>query len=80
MGSGSNRLGELFASMISEEEYAEIVEDLPLGKEQAFYYRLFREQGMTIPQSDDEENRCDVCGHATVKDFCRMCGTAKQDH
>ncbi len=80
MGSGSNRLSELFSSMISEDEYARIINKIRLGtREQAFYYRLFKEVGLTVPQTDDEDKRCDVCGYATVRGFCRMCGTAGGD-
>jgi len=76
-GSGANALSKLFSEAISDIDYWEIKEEFPLmSREQAFYYMLFDECGLTIPRAGADDTPCPLCGAPTEKCFCKICGTS----
>ncbi len=76
-GSGANSLSQLFAESISDIDYWGIKEEFPLmSREQAFYYMLYDECGLKIPQVGEGEIPCPLCGAPTEKSFCKICGNS----
>jgi len=75
-GSGSAVLSKFFSSMISDEEFRELNKEVKLrNKEQAYYYKVFRELGYRVIKSSDPSKACRYCGSEIVDDvFCRVCG------
>jgi len=88
-GSGSNKLREIVANMVSEEEFQAVKKRTGIkfmNKEHSFYYRIYNEVVGEIPQASPsgaspftgggwgEVKRCPCCGAGMGKWHCRTCG------
>jgi len=92
-GSGSNRLREIIANMVSDEEFRSVKEKTGIkfiNKEHSFYYRIYNEVVGEIPQASPlggkapangegqgEVERCPCCGAGAGKYHCRTCGFSR---
>lgn len=75
-GSGSIMISKFFSSMISDEEFRELNREVKLrDKEQAYYYKIFKELGYKIIKSSDPSKACIYCGSEVKNNsFCNVCG------
>jgi len=91
-GSGSNRLREIIANIVSEEEFQSVKEETGIkfiNREHSFYYRIYSEVVGEITQASPsapspftgegggEVERCPCCGASMGKWHCRICGFSR---
>jgi len=76
-GSGSAKLHEVIAEMVSDEEFQSAKERTGiafLNKEHFFYYRIYSETVGEIPKAKGDGEGCRCCGAQLNKSHCRICG------
>jgi len=91
-GSGSNRLREIIANIVSEEEFQSVKEETGIkfiNREHSFYYRIYSEVVGKIPQASPsapslftgkgwgEVGKCPCCGASIGKWHCGTCGFSR---
>jgi len=75
-GSGSRALSLTWASKVSSEEVAEVVEEglnLP-SKSHVYLYKRYRRLGLHVPRPSTNESPCPICGAPLKASSCRLCG------
>ncbi len=74
VGSGFNRLREVVAAMLTDEDWAAPVRFFAC--DQPYYYRLYRQVVGEIPPPAPGERECPYCGAGMPPDahHCRICG------
>jgi len=76
-GSGSTRLHQIIADMVSDAEFVAAVRDVDikfLNKEHFFYYRIYRAVVGEIPRPRAAERSCPCCGAGLTGYHCKVCG------
>jgi len=77
IGSGSTALAKIVGSMISDIEFEKLSKEIVLrDREQAYYYKLFKEVIGNIPRPRAGEKACPFCGAGVSlgSKYCRVCG------
>lgn len=77
IGSGSTALAKIVSSMISDDEFEKLGKEVVLrDREQAYYYKLFKEIIGIIPKPKANEKTCPSCGAGVPLEskYCRVCG------
>ncbi len=77
IGSGSTALTNIVGSMIDDIEFKRLSNEVVLrDREQAFYYKLFKEIIGNIPKPKGNEKVCPFCGAGVPMEskYCRVCG------
>jgi len=78
-GSGMDKIREIISSKVSDEEWKEAVENIPvkfMNREHYYYYKVYRSVIGDVPSPAEDEKTCPGCGAGMGKTafHCKICG------